>query len=64
MARRTYVPSLLLLAVALCRMIARATPVITLLYPTNSALLASLAAANAACGELSAQLALVREYGD
>jgi len=63
-ASRTYVPSLLLVSIKLCRLISRATPIITVLYPNNSALLAALAAANAACSELSAQLALVREYGD
>jgi len=40
------------------------TPILLVQYPENSALQAALAAANAACSALSAQLALVREMGD
>lgn len=64
MARRTGVPSLMKVAERLCFLITKFTPVITQLYPTNTALLAALAAANAACGTLDAELAKVREYGD
>lgn len=62
--QRNGVPSMLQIAKTLCRLIVKFTPVITQQFPTNTALLAALAAANAACSELSAQLALVREYGD
>lgn len=64
MAARTYVPTLLAIAVRMCKIIAKATPIITQLYPSNTALLAALAAANAACQTLSSELAAVREYGD
>jgi len=64
MTKRTYVPSLLFLATRLCRLIARATPIITSTYPGNTALLAALAAANAACATLGEELSKVREYGD
>lgn len=64
MARRTGVPSLIKTAQRLCYLITKFTPVITHLYPTNLALLAALAAANAACGTLEAELAAVREFGD
>jgi hypothetical protein len=62
--QRNGVPSMLKIATKLCQLIVKFTPVLTLQYPTNAALLAALAAANAACSELNAQLALVREYGD
>jgi hypothetical protein len=48
----------------MCNLIVKFTPVITELYPGNAALLAALAAANAACATLHAELATVREYGD
>jgi hypothetical protein len=48
----------------MCQLITDFTPVITTLYGGNSALLAALAAANAACATLHAELAGVREYGD
>jgi len=64
MARKTYVPLLLKLSTGLCLAITRATPLITRLYPENTALLTALAAANAACGVLGEELAKVREYGD
>jgi len=63
-ARRTGVPSIMLIAREMCRLLAKFSPVITTLYPTNAALLAALAAAQAACAQLDAQLALVRDYGD
>lgn len=64
MARKTYVPTLLRVSLAMCKYITRATPIITQLYGTNAALMAALAAANAACAELATELAQVREYGD
>jgi len=48
----------------LCKALAWATPLITGAYPSNTALQAALAAANAACATLAAELELVREYGD
>jgi hypothetical protein len=62
--QRNGVPTMLKIATYLCRLIVKFTPVLTLQYPSNATLLAALAAANAACTALSAQLALVREYGD
>ena len=64
MAARNGVPTMIQVATRLCQLVAKFTPVITAQFPTNTTLLAALAAANAACGELSAQLALVRETGD
>lgn len=64
MARRTGVPAMMLVARRLCLLIVKFTPIVQQLYPTNSALLAALAAANAACATLHAELAGVREYGD
>jgi hypothetical protein len=64
MARRTGVPALMQVAERLCFLIVKFTPVIQQLYPTNSALMAALAAANAACAALHVELAAVREYGD
>ena len=64
MTRRTGVPSLIDIASEMCRLITKFTPVISSLYPTNAALLAALAAANAACGVLEDELQKVRETGD
>lgn len=63
MTKRTGIPSLLNVAKIMCRLITDFTPVITTLYPTNTALLAALAAANAACAALEQELAEVRDYG-
>jgi len=62
--QRNGVPSMLKIATVLCRLIVKFTPVLLVQYPTNTALQAALASANAACTALSAQLALVREMGD
>jgi len=64
MAKRTGIPTMIQVASRLCALTVKFTPVITALYPTNTALLAALAAANAACAELVAQASLVRELGD
>jgi len=48
----------------MCKYIVAFTPAIQRAYPSNSALLAALAAANAACGVLASELQEVREYGD
>lgn len=64
MARRTGVPSLMLVAKELCRLVVKFTPVIQQLYPGNATLLAALVTANEACMLLHAQLENVRDYGD
>lgn len=64
MARRTGVPTLLKLSDKLCRLLAKYTSVIVLLYPDNGPLQAALSAAIVACQTLSQELAKVREYGD
>lgn len=64
MARRTGVPAMMVVARRLCTLIVKFTPIIQQLYPTNSALMAALAAANAACSALHVELAAVREFGD
>ena len=64
MARRTGIPTMLFIAQRLCDLITRYTPIITVLFPANVALLAALAAANTACSELASELSAVRDYGD
>lgn len=64
MAKRTGIPTMITVAEKLCQLITRYGSVIELLYPTNSALIAALAAANAACGVLDVELKKVRELGD
>lgn len=64
MARRTGVPSILQVATRLCDLMNRYAPLIVSLYPSNTALQAALAAAQAACSTLSVELEQVREYGD
>lgn len=62
--QRTGVPTLLATAHLLCKYIVKFTPVIERLYPESPALIAALAAANAACAALGSELQAVREYGD
>lgn len=64
MARKTGVSSLMKVARRMCQLITDFTPVLVALYPSNTALKAALAAANAACATLHAELAEVRELGD
>jgi hypothetical protein len=64
MAQRTGVPTMLEVAKRLCSLIVKFSPLISSLYPSNTALQAALAAANAACGTLAIELEAVREYGD
>lgn len=61
--QRTGIPSLMEVARRLCLLITKFTPVIERLYGDNAALMAALAAANAACSVLHTELAAVREYG-
>jgi hypothetical protein len=56
MTQRTGLPTLLQIARRMCRLIAIFTPTIQSLYPGNQPLLAALAAANAACNELSMEI--------
>lgn len=64
MARRTGLPTLLKLAQEMCRLIVKFTPIIQTLYGGNTALMAALAAANAACAELVAETSAVIQPGD
>lgn len=64
MARRTGIPALMEVARRMCQLITNFTPVIVQLYGNNTALMAALSAANAACAALHEELAQVREYGD
>jgi hypothetical protein len=64
MAQRNGVPTMVIVAKNLCRLIVKFTPAITAQFPSNAALLAALAAANTACAALAAQLELVKAYGD
>jgi hypothetical protein len=47
----------------LCKYVYQFTPAIRAAFPDNTALFAALEAANAACGVLDIQLALVQEEG-
>lgn len=64
MARRTGVPTMMAIARRLCDLINKFSPVIASTYPGNAALMAALAAANAACSALHMELIEVREFGD
>jgi len=63
MAGRTGVPSLIKVARKLCDLILKFGPVITRLYPDNSALQVAMAAASAACQTFHEELEKVREIG-
>jgi hypothetical protein len=62
--QRNGVPAMLQVAKTLCRLIVKFTPILLVQFPENTTLQSALAAANAACAALAAQLALVREMGD
>ena len=64
MARRTGIPSMLLAAEELCRLLAKYTPLIVSLFPGNTALRDALEGANVACSLLATELKAVREVGD
>lgn len=64
MARKTGIPTLLELSKKQCKYIVQFTPIITLLFSDNAALLAALQAANETCAVLIIELSKVREYGD
>jgi hypothetical protein len=58
------IPTLAKIAQVMCRALGKFTPFIVQKYPDNAALLAALAAAQAACNVLNTELAKVRSYGD
>ena len=64
MTSRTGVPTLLRVAHQLCKYIVKFTPIIQRTYPTNTAILTALAAANTACAALGEELEAIRQYGD
>jgi len=64
MAQKTYIPSVHNAAQDMCKLLARATPVIVRIYGGNAALLAALSAANAACDVLVQEAGNVRSYED
>jgi len=64
MARRTGAPTILLVAKELCRLVTKFTPVLSTVYSGNAALLAALAAANAACAVLVQEITDVTVPGD
>ena len=64
MASRTGLPTMLRIARELCRLITKFTPVIEVAFPGNTALLAALAAANAACATLHSEIVAVTVLGD
>jgi hypothetical protein len=55
---------MLLAAEELCRLLAKYTPLIVSLFPSNTALRDALEGANAACSLLATELKAVREVGD
>lgn len=61
--RRDGLSSLIAVARKLCRLITEFEPVIRRLYPDNTALLAALAAAAAACRTLEAEAAKQKAPG-
>lgn len=64
MTARTGVPSLILVAREVCRLLVKYAPRIKELYPANTTLHDALDAALIACQALEAALIVVREYGD
>lgn len=64
MAKRTGIPTMIVVAKRLCGLVQKYGTVIQLLYPDNTALIAALAAANAACQTLVDEATAVRELGD
>lgn len=62
--RKTGVPTMLSLARRLCDLIDRFSPVIRLIYPENTAVIAALEAARTSCALLQTELTEIREFGD
>ena len=63
MARRNYLPTTQKRALALCKIIVKAQPIITVAFPSNAALQAALSAALAACETLRVEVAKELEPG-
>lgn len=61
MARRNGIPTIFRIALRLCDLLNQFAPIIAVQYPTNTALLAALAAAQAACSELAIEANKVRD---
>lgn len=61
MARRNGIPTIYKIALRLCSLLNKFAPIITLQYPTNTALLAALAAAQSACNTLAVEANKVRD---
>lgn len=61
--RRTGIPSLIQVSKVLCELLVHFSPIIRRLYPSNTALHAALAAAEAACAVLRDELEAQREIG-
>lgn len=64
MAKRTGAPSIHKVAKRLCILLGKYSGLLSALYPTNTALIAALAAAQAACTTLIAEVEGVLEPGD
>jgi len=61
--RRTGLPSISKVARVMCRLLTEFSPIIQRLYPNNTALLAALAAALAACSVLQDEVSKQLEEG-
>lgn len=61
---KTGIPTLNDIAKEMCKYLAKFGPGLAILYASNPALLAALAAANAACHELAIRTEEVRDIGD
>lgn len=64
MAQRTGVPATYDAALLLCRLLAKYTPKIKNLYPTNTELHDALDNANTVCEVLATVLLGIKEFGD
>jgi hypothetical protein len=62
MAARTGIPTLNDLAKEMCKYVTKFSPGLAIIYASNPALLAALAAASAACAELAKETEKVRSY--
>lgn len=64
MARRTGIVVIQAIAKRMCQLVATWGATIQTAFPENTALLAALAAANAACALLVSEIEYVRDYGE
>ena len=63
MPRRNYLPTTHKRALALCKIVVKAQPIVAVAFPTNTALQAALSAALAACETLRVEVAKELEEG-